>query len=65
MANTRIRIKLKAYEHKSHRPERSKNRRYGEADRRESFGTHPPPTEKEIITILRAPHKYKGLKRAV
>lgn len=35
------------------------NRRYGEADRRESFRTHPLPTEKEIITILRAPHKYK------
>ena len=34
-----------------YRPERGKDRGYGKAI--------PLPTEKEIVTILRSPHKYK------
>lgn len=59
MANTRIRIKLKAYEHNLIDQSAAKivdtARRTGER----VSGPIPLPTEKEIITILRAPHKYK------
>ena len=59
MANTRIRIKLKAYEHDL--IDRSAEK-IVEAARRNGArvsGPIPLPTEKEIVTILRAPHKYK------
>ena len=59
MANTRIRIKLKAYEHNLIDQSAAKivdtARRTGARVSRPI----PLPTEKEIITILRAPHKYK------
>lgn len=59
MANTRIRIKLKAYEHNLIDQSAAKivdtTRRTGAR----VSGPIPLPTEKEIITILRAPHKYK------
>ena len=59
MANTRIRIKLKAYEHNLIDQSAAKivdtSRRTGAR----VSGPIPLPTEKEIITILRAPHKYK------
>ncbi len=59
MANTRIRIKLQAYEHKLIDQSAEK---IVEAARRNGArvsGPIPLPTEKEIVTILRAPHKYK------
>jgi small subunit ribosomal protein S10 len=59
MANQKIRIKLKAYEH--HLIDQSAERIVETAKRTGArvSGPIPLPTEKEIITILRAPHKYK------
>ena len=59
MANTRIRIKLKAYEHNL--IDQSAAKIFDTARRTGArvSGPIPLPTEKEIITILRAPHKYK------
>ena len=54
MANQKIRIKLKAYEHNL--IDRSAERIVETTKR---SGAHPLPTEKEIVTILRSPHKYK------
>lgn len=59
MANQKIRIKLKAYEHNL--IDQSAERIVETAKRTGATvsGPIPLPTEKEIITILRAPHKYK------
>ncbi|HIQ62441.1 MAG TPA: 30S ribosomal protein S10 [Candidatus Avichristensenella intestinipullorum] len=59
MANQKIRIKLKAYEHNL--IDQSAERIVETAKRTGAkvSGPIPLPTEKEIITILRAPHKYK------
>lgn len=59
MANQKIRIKLKAYEHNI--IDQSAERIVETAKRTGAkvSGPIPLPTEKEIITILRAPHKYK------
>jgi len=59
MANQKIRIKLKAYEHQL--IDQSSERIVETAKRTGArvSGPIPLPTEKEIITILRAPHKYK------
>ncbi len=59
MANQRIRIKLKAYEHNL--IDQSSERIVETAKRTGAkvSGPIPLPTEKEIVTILRAPHKYK------
>jgi len=59
MASQKIRIKLKAYEHKLIDQSAEKI-----VDTAKRTGAHvsgpiPLPTEKEIVTILRAPHKYK------
>ncbi|MCL2671473.1 MAG: 30S ribosomal protein S10 [Clostridiales bacterium] len=59
MANQKIRIKLRAYE--SSLIDRSAEK-IVEAARRTGAhvsGPIPLPTEKEIVTILRATHKYK------
>ena len=59
MAKQRIRIKLKAYEHVLIDMAAG---RIVDAARRtgaQVSGPIPLPTEKEIVTILRAPHKYK------
>ena len=59
MANQKIRIKLKAYEHSLID---SSAERIVESAKRTGArvsGPIPLPTEKEIVTILRAPHKYK------
>lgn len=42
-----------------YRPERGKDRGYGKAHGARVSGPIPLPTEKEIVTILRSPHKYK------
>ena len=59
MANQKIRIKLKAYEHNL--IDQSAERIVETAKRTGAkvSGPIPLPTEKEIITILRAPHKDK------
>lgn len=59
MANQKIRIKLKAYEHTL--IDQSAERIVETAKRTGAkvSGPIPLPTEKEVITILRSPHKYK------
>ena len=59
MANQKIRIKLKAYE--SSILDQSAARIVETAKRTGSrvSGPIPLPTEKEIVTILRSPHKHK------
>ena len=59
MANQKIRIKLKAYEHQI--IDQSAQRIVDVAKRTGSrvSGPIPLPTEKEIVTILRSPHKHK------
>ena len=59
MANQKIRIKLKAYEHNL--IDQSAERIVETAKRTGArvSGPIPLPTEKEIVTILRAVHKYK------
>ena len=59
MANQKIRIKLKAYEHTL--IDQSCERIVDTARRTGArvSGPIPLPTEKEIVTILRSPHKYK------
>ena len=59
MANQKIRIKLKSYEHNL--IDKSAERIVETAKRTGArvSGPIPLPTEKEIITILRAPHKDK------
>ena len=59
MANQKIRIKLKGYEHSI--VDASAARIVETAKRNGSrvSGPIPLPTEKEIVTILRSPHKHK------
>ena len=59
MANQKIRIKLKSYEHKL--IDQSAERIVETAKRTGArvSGPIPLPTEREIVTILRAIHKYK------
>ena len=59
MATAKIRIKLKSYEHNL--IDQSAQRIVETAKRTGAkvSGPIPLPTEKEIVTILRAPHKYK------
>ena len=59
MASQKIRIKLKAYEHNL--VDQSCERIVETARRTGAkvSGPIPLPTEKEIVTILRSPHKYK------
>ena len=59
MANQKIRIKLKSYEHKLF--DQSAERIVETAKRTGArvSGPIPLPTEREVVTILRAVHKYK------
>ena len=59
MANQKIRIKLKAYEHDL--IDRSAERIVETAKRTgaQVSGPIPLPTDKEVVTIIRAVHKYK------
>ena len=59
MANQKIRIKLKSYEHNL--IDQSAERIVETAKRTGArvSGPIPLPTEREIVTILRATHKYK------
>lgn len=59
MASQKIRIKLKAYDHNL--IDRAAEKIVDTAIKTGAkvSGPIPLPTEKEVITILRAPHKYK------
>ena len=59
MANQQIRIKLKSYEHRL--IDQSAERIVETAKRTGArvSGPIPLPTEREVVTILRAVHKYK------
>ena len=59
MATQKIRIKLKAFDHDL--IDQSAKRIIEAAERTGSqvSGPIPLPTEKEIVTILRSPHKHK------
>ena len=59
MATQRIRIKLKAYEHSLIDQSAEKIVETAKRTGATVSGPIPLPTEKEIVTILRSPHKYK------
>ena len=59
MASQRIRIKLKAYEHSLIDQSAEKIVDTAKRTGAQVSGPIPLPTEKEIVTILRATHKYK------
>ena len=59
MSKTKVRIKLKAYEHKSLDNAYAKIVETVKRTGGEVCGPIPLPTEVEKITILRAVHKYK------
>ena len=59
MASQRIRIKLKSYDHNLIDQSSSKIVETAKRTGAKISGPIPLPTQKEIVTILRAPHKYK------
>ncbi|AHF57413.1 MULTISPECIES: 30S ribosomal protein S10 [Spiroplasma] len=59
MAQTKMRIKLKGYDHRVVDQSISKIIEAAQAAGAEVKGPIPLPTDKEIITIIRATHKYK------
>ncbi|WP_058485967.1 30S ribosomal protein S10 [Defluviitalea phaphyphila] len=59
MANQKIRISLKAYDHKLIDQSAEKIISTAKKTGAKVSGPIPLPTKKEIITILRAVHKYK------
>ncbi|MDL2235649.1 30S ribosomal protein S10 [Christensenellaceae bacterium OttesenSCG-928-L17] len=59
MANQKIRIKLKAYEHSLIDQSAEKIVETAKRTGARVSGPIPLPTEKEVVTILRSPHKYK------
>lgn len=59
MANQKIRIKLKSYDHTLIDQSAKKIVETATRTGAKISGPIPLPTEKEIITILRSPHKYK------
>ncbi len=59
MASQRIRIKLKAYDHNLIDQSSAKIAETAKRTGAKVSGPIPLPTQKEIITILRATHKYK------
>ncbi|MBQ9181475.1 MAG: 30S ribosomal protein S10 [Bacilli bacterium] len=59
MSKTRVRIKLKAFEHKSLDKACAKIVETAKRNKEQISGPIPLPTEIEKITILRAVHKYK------
>lgn len=57
--NKKMRIRLKAYDHVVLEQAASKIVEVARKTGSEVSGPIPLPTEKEIITILRSPHKHK------
>ncbi|MBQ8971642.1 MAG: 30S ribosomal protein S10, partial [Clostridia bacterium] len=58
-ANQKIRIKLKAYEHSIIDQSAARIVETAKRTGARVSGPIPLPTEKEIVTILRSPHKHK------
>ena len=59
MANPKIRISLKAYDHKLIDQSASQIIETAKKTGAKVSGPIPLPTKKEVVTILRAVHKYK------
>jgi len=59
MANQKIRIRLKAFDHNVLDQSAEKIVDTAKKTGAKVSGPIPLPTEKDVITILRAPHKYK------
>ena len=59
MATQKIRIKLKAYDHNLIDVAAEKIVDTIKRHNTQESGPIPLPTEKEIVTIIRSPHKYK------
>ncbi|MZQ74874.1 MAG: 30S ribosomal protein S10 [Peptoclostridium sp.] len=59
MSNQKIRIRLKSYDHKILDQSAQKIVETAKKTNATVSGPVPLPTEKQIITILRAVHKYK------
>ena len=59
MANNKIRIRLKSFDHKILDASAEKIVAAAKKSGAQVVGPVPLPTEKEIYTILRAVHKYK------
>ena len=59
MANQKIRISLKAYDHKLIDQSAAQIIETAKKTGAQISGTIPLPTKKEVVTILRAVHKYK------
>ena len=59
MASQKIRIKLKAYDHDLLDQSAARIVETAKRTGTKVMGPIPLPTEKEVITILRAVHKYK------
>ena len=59
MANNKIRIRLKSFDHKILDDTAAKIVEAAKNSGAQVVGPVPLPTEKEIYTILRAVHKYK------
>ena len=59
MANQKIRIKLKAYDHAVIDKSAAKIVDTAKRTGAEVSGPIPLPTQKEVVTIIRAVHKYK------
>ncbi len=59
MANKKIRIRLKAYEHRTLDTAAAKIVESATRTGAQVAGPIPLPTEKQVYTILRAVHKYK------
>ena len=59
MANQKIRIKLKSYEHTLIDQSAARIVETAKRTGAKVSGPIPLPTEREVVTILRAPHKYK------
>ncbi|MDO4481950.1 MAG: 30S ribosomal protein S10 [Bacillota bacterium] len=59
MATQKIRIRLKAYDHKALDQSAARIVEAAKKTGAEVSGPIPLPTEKQVVTILRAVHKYK------
>jgi len=59
MSKQKIRIKLKAFDHKILDQSSLKIVETAKSTGAQVAGPVPLPTEKDIVTVLRAPHKYK------
>ncbi len=59
MASQKIRIRLKAYDHRALDQSAGKIVETAKKTGADVSGPIPLPTEKQVVTILRAVHKYK------